>query len=575
MSVALWLVPLVVPLAAAGAALLPLRGRGWLLAGAPVPALALGLLGGPEAEVAVAWVLVDTRLGLDGPARMLLITSALLWAAAGGYARNGPGADRGFASLFLLTMTGNVGVLLAADAVSLYTSFSLMTVAGYGLVVHDRTPGALRAGRVYIALAIAGEVAIFSGLVLAVYAAGTTDLAALGPGVATSAHRDLTVGLLLAGFGVKAGIVPLHLWLPLAHPAAPVPASAVLSGAMIKAGLVGWIRVLPLGEVALPAWSTVVLAVGMATAAAGILVGLAQRDPKANLAYSSISQMGLMTVLVGVALGDPDAAPLAIAGATIYAMHHGFAKGSLFLGVGIAKAESDRRRHQLVLAGLALGALSLAGLPFTSGALAKVALKDAVGLLPGGTATAVGFALSLGAAGTTLLMGRLLLLVARPAEGGRVGRDRWGPWAIVVAAVAVASWVLPGAILQTDLPTASVAVVWDGLWPVLLGGALLAGAWQVGRRFEVTLPVVPPGDAVVAVEAVAGRLATTWTTVVTPLSASAADHLHALQRTAYLGVQPGSGVDRIDRRLTRWRTAGVLFAVLGVGLVVVLAVPGR
>jgi hypothetical protein len=103
---------------------------------------------------------------------------------------------------------------------------------------------------------------------------------------------------------------------------------------MIKAGLIGWLRVLPIGEVALPGWATLVITLGLLTALGGVAVGLTQRNPKANLAYSSVSQMGLMMVLVGVALAVPDGAELSVAAAGVYALHHGLAKGALFLGVG-------------------------------------------------------------------------------------------------------------------------------------------------------------------------------------------------------------------------------------------------
>jgi formate hydrogenlyase subunit 3/multisubunit Na+/H+ antiporter MnhD subunit len=572
-TVLAWLLPVAVPLVAALVALGPWRIRGWLLSLSALPALVLGVAGPPTADVEFDWVAMGGRLALDGPSRLLLVGTAALWTAGGVFARRRPGPQGGFAPLFLLAMAGNVGLLLAADAVTFYALFSLMTIAGYGLVVHERSAAALRAGRVYIALAVAGEMAIFTGLVLAVSAAGTSELAALGPAIAGSDQRDLTIGLLLAGFGVKAGVVPLHLWLPLAHPAAPVPASAVLSGAMIKAGLVGWLRVLPVGEVALPGWSTFVIAAGLLTAFAGVAIGLTQRDAKVNLAYSSVSQMGIITVLVGTALGEPDAAPLAVAGAATYALHHGFAKASLFLGVGLIRTEADPRRHRLLLAGLSLAAVSLAGLPLTSGALAKYAMKDSIGLLPSGTAGLVTVALAFAAAGTTLLMGRLLLLVRRPVDDGPPAPEQAAllvPWAALLVAVAVAGWVVPGAVLDVSLPTWSAAVLWDGTWPVLVGATLLAAGTGLWRRWGVAVPAIPAGDLVVPVEAAGQAARTAWRRRVTPLAEVVAVRGRALRERAYLAVLPGGEVDRLDVRLTRWRVAGVLFVGLGAVLAVLL-----
>jgi formate hydrogenlyase subunit 3/multisubunit Na+/H+ antiporter MnhD subunit len=572
MIAVLWLVPILVPLVGAAVALLPLQDRRWLLATAPLPALAIGLVG-PSAPPSLTWVLLDARLGLDATGRILLVMTAALWTAAGASART-QAADRRFAGLFLLTAAGNIGLLLADDVATFYTLFALMTFAAYGLVVHDRTRTALRAGRVYLTLAVMGEVAIFTGVILGVIAAGgSTDFADLRAAVAAAGHRDLIVGLLVAGFGVKAGIVPFHLWLPLAHPAAPVPASAVLSGTMIKAGLVGWLRLLPIGEIALPAWSGGLVAAGLVSAFAGVLIGVTQRDPKANLAYSSISQMGIIAVLVGVGLGEPEAAGFAVAAAAVYALHHGFAKGALFLGVGIAKAEPDRRRHRLVLAGMALAALSLAGLPLTSGALAKVELKDAIGALPAGSASVLSLALSLAAVGTTVLMGRLLFLLPRPATGPG-DRPPVLPWVGVLVAVGAATWVVPGPILGRAGPAWPTAgTVWDGLWPVLLGTVVVAGAWAVQRRRPLPLLGAPPGDAVVLIERGLRGLGDLWTRRVSPTAETAATLARRLREAAYDAAQPGGGFDRVDRHLVRWRTAGLLLAAVA-GLLAALLMTG-
>jgi hydrogenase-4 component B len=110
----------------------------------------------------------------------------------------------------------------------------------------------------------------------------------------------LAIGLLLLGLGVKAGMVPLHIWLPLAHPAAPVAASAVLSGTMIKTALLGWMRFLPVGAVALPEWGGLLAGAGTLTLLFALPIGLTQSDPKVVLAYSSISKMGLMMLVLGL-----------------------------------------------------------------------------------------------------------------------------------------------------------------------------------------------------------------------------------------------------------------------------------
>ena len=569
MRTVIWLTPVAVPLATALAVALAGRRIGWLIPVAPLPALALGVLGDTGAGPELPWVLPGVQLGLDGPGRALLIAAATLWIAAAIYALRAPGVARGFGPLFLLTMAGNLGLLLADDAVSLYVFFALMTVAGYGLVVHDRSEFALRAGRVYIALAIVGELAVFTGLALSVSAAGSLDLAELGPAIAVSPHRDLTVGLVLAGFGAKAGIVPLHLWLPLAHPAAPVPASAVLSGAMIKAGLVGWIRVLPLGDAGLAGWSSLLMAAGLASIVLGVVAGTTQRQPKVTLAYSSISQMGVLAVLVGVGLRDPEAAPLAVAAAALYAMHHGFAKGALFLGVGVLGAESRVPWRRVHLLGAGLAAVALAGGPLTSGALGKLAVKDTVSFLPQDSAWALTVALSLGAAGTTVLMARVVILVARPqGEGTAAPAAVVVPWFAVLGAVLAVPWLVQATLLD-DLarPALTPGSLWDGLWPIALGLAAVAAAWILGRCRSSTLGQIPPGDVVVGIERLAHALGSGWTRTIAPAAAGMGALMRAVQEAAYLAVQPGRSVDLFDRRMTRWRAGGLLFVLLGAALV--------
>ena len=183
----------------------------------------------------------------------------------------------------------------------------------------------------------------------------------------------------------------LHVWLPLAHPAAPAPASAVLSGAMIKAALLGWLRFLPLGEEALGGWGHLLFLLGSITVIYGFLVGLVQTNPKVVLAYSSVSKMGLMTALLGLGLANPALAPALLTGLVLFAAHHGLAKGALFLGVGVAHASPAR----WVVPALAIPALVLAGAPFTSGALTKQLLEAPLQELQGAWAAAMPLLLTL------------------------------------------------------------------------------------------------------------------------------------------------------------------------------------
>lgn len=501
------LLAVVLPLALLPLVLLPATRR-FGLALAPwsaVPALLLALGGTTDAE-SFAWLLLGLRVGLDDTGRVFLLFTAWLWWLAGLFGRAYLADDAReprFVAFYLATLCGNLGLIVAQDIAGFYLFFALMTFAAYGLVVHAGSDEARRAGSVYIVLAVIGEMLLLAGFLLAAQQAGSIDLARVPAAVAQAPARDAIVGLLLAGFGVKAGVLLLHVWLPLAHPVAPTPASAVLSGAMIKAGLLGWLRFLPIGQVALPDWGALCVAAGLAATFYGAVVGLAQTNAKTVLAYSSISQMGLMTALVGAALLAPEAAPLALTAVVVFAAHHGLAKGALFLSVGI-----DGGPPWLLRLGQAAAALALAGAPWTSGAAAKYLLKGALGAAPAPWPAWVDAAvLPLSSFVTALLLLRFMLLAA-PGPG-RAHFGHWLPWGLSVLGVAAAvPWwkpdaVLAGADLAGFMPIVAALVV-----------ALVAGAapvrWRAWR--------IPPGDVLALGSLVGLRL---WRAMVGTYSAVA------------------------------------------------------
>lgn len=478
---------LLLPLALAALVLYPASRRmGLALAPwAALPGLALALAAPESYVLDLPWLLLGSRFGLDDTGRLFLAFTALLWLAAGIYARawlvNDP-RRHVFTGFFLATLTGNLGVCLALDAASFYFAFALMTFAAYGLVAHVADAKARRAGRVYLAMALLGEAMLLVGLLLSVGAAQShfpTEMARAAGNTPLLAHV-----LLALGFGVKAGVPLLHMWLPLAYPAAPAPASAVLAGAMIKAGLLGWLRFLPLGEAALPELGAAMLGVGIGATFFGVVAGLPQRDAKTVLAYSSVSQMGFLTLAVGAGLLTPQAWPLLLPAIGLYALHHALAKGALFLGEGVAQRMG---RNKLVWAGLALPALALAGAPYTSGALAKVALKDALTALPEPWSVLLASVLALAAVGTALLMFRFLWLLWRErGQGG--GAGLLPPWLVLLVAVAFLAWLKAEA--GSVAATISVPGLWWASWPVLLAAVLAVSTRRLGWHG----PAIPPGD---------------------------------------------------------------------------------
>lgn len=450
---------------------------------AAVPALSLALAAPDGAVLDLPWLLLGIRFVLDDTARLFLGFTALVWLVSSWYARAYLANDSRrplFWAFFLLTQAGNLGVCLAADAAGFYMLFALMTFAAYGLVIHTRTDESRRAARVYLVMAVLGEAALVVGVLLAVWTAGSHRLADL----ASAPTSSLAAWLLAVGFGVKVGVPLLHMWLPLAHPVAPVPASAVLSGVLLKAGLLGWLRFLSPGHGAPSELGATLMAAGLAAAFLGVVAGLMQRDTKVLLAYSSVSQMGYMSLGVGAGLVVPDLWPTLLPAVGLYAAHHALAKSALFLGVGVARAHGGR---PWVLVGMALPALALAGAPLTSGMGAKLALKSALAGLPASWEALLSWWLPLAALGTALLMARLLLLVAaEPARSGAAGlASSW--WALVFLGLGL-PWVLH------RVPDAGA--LWTATWPVALALTLAAGAWRLGLH----PPRLPPGDLILPLE---------------------------------------------------------------------------
>ena len=471
-----------------------------LLALAPAPALAAALLAPSSTTLVLPEPPFRMTLALDLPGAMLLGAAALLWIVAGAYAsaylRGDVNAGR-FAEWWLLTLTGNIGVFITADLVTFYLTFSMVSLAAWGLIVHDGTPGGRRAGIVYVALAVLGEAFLLMAFVFLASAStnGSLSIRDALSALPTSPWRDATLVLLILGFGVKIGLVPGHVWMPLAYTAAPVPAAAVLSGAAVKAGVIGFIRFLPLGG-AMPEWGAVLAVAGISSAFYGILVGITQPNPKTVLAYSSVSQMGLLAAALGLGLaaGDIGAAP----GVSFAAAHHTLAKGALFLAIGVSVTAGPRLWP--VLAPAAVLALGLGGLPLTGGMLAKLALKAQFG--EGIAATLATFS----SAGSTLLMLHFLRRLAQTTPRGPAPAALTRPWLIMALAAFAVPWLLyPMVERERILAALAPAVLWAAAWPVLAGGVLAVGLWRWGDR----LPRVPEGDVVVAGEA-AMRSTAAW-----------------------------------------------------------------
>jgi len=227
---------------------------------APVPALVAIVVIAPGSGLSLPWLLLDLKLLLDPLGVGFLAFTAVLWLFAGAQlAWSEARYSRLFYASFVASMAGNLGVLVAGDMAGFYFFFALMSFAAYGMIVEERSEQAFRAGRVYMWLVVIGEVALFAALAWIATERNWLGLPALLGGTLTTVPAVLIV----LGFGIKAGLVPLHVSLPLVYASAPSPARMVLAGAMLNAGVIGWLRFIPFGVLPSSDLGALLIAIGL------------------------------------------------------------------------------------------------------------------------------------------------------------------------------------------------------------------------------------------------------------------------------------------------------------------------
>ncbi len=271
-----------------------------------------------------------------------------------GYGRHEPAPHR-VLPFFPAFLAGMNLVVLADDAFSYLLCWEFMSLASWALVMaHHREPGNAKAGYVYLVMASFGTLALLLAFGLLAGPAGDYGFAAIRAAPHTPYAATLVLVLMLLGAGSKAGLVPLHVWLPLAHPAAPSHVSALMSGVMTKVAIYGFIRVVfdLLGQPIWPA-SVVVLFLGGITAVMGILYAMMESDLKRLLAYSTIENVGVIFASLGLALafqanGLKLAAALAFTAALFHVLNHSLFKSLLFFGAGaVLNATGERDMDKL------------------------------------------------------------------------------------------------------------------------------------------------------------------------------------------------------------------------------------
>lgn len=298
---------------------------------------------------------------------------------------------------YLLTLGATVGVFISKDLYTAFIFFEIMSLTSYTWVAHDEKPAAMRAAGTYLAVAVIGGLVMLMGIIMCYYLLGTLEIDGLheaaqaifnGTSEGDKAAIYVAGALILFGYGAKAGMFPLHIWLPKAHPVAPAPASALLSGILTKSGIYG-VLVLCFeifrGD---KSWGTVILVLGCITMLLGAVLAVFSIDLKRTLACSSMSQIGFILVGCAFSVLLNEENSLAAAGTVLYMVNHSMFKLVLFMCAGAVYMKLHRldlndirgfgKNKPLLKAAFAIGALGIMGIPFFSGYISKTLIHEGI-----------------------------------------------------------------------------------------------------------------------------------------------------------------------------------------------------
>lgn len=398
------------------------RGQ-WIAAGMALAASGLGMAGslavlggGDSAGVRLPWVLSGTalELELDGLSAFFLLPIFLMEGLGSlyglSYWRQAEHPDNGRGLRFFWgTIVGGMALLVQArNGPAFLLGWEGMALSGFFLVAtEDERSEAREAGWIYLFATHVATLCLFGLFALWRRWSGSWEMRELGPEQVDAAGATVFFVLAVMAFGIKAGLMPFHVWLPPSHASAPSHVSAMLSGVVIKMGIYGLVRFLGYMPVPPVGWGALLLALGCASALLGVGFALGQHDLKRLLAYHSVENIGIIVMGLGVALlgrslGRPEWVLLGLAGALLHVWNHGFFKGLLFLCAGsVLKATGEReidrlgglgRRMPWTAAFFAVGAIAICGLPPLNGFVSELLVY--LGLLraasPGAGASAIG-----------------------------------------------------------------------------------------------------------------------------------------------------------------------------------------
>ena len=367
------------------------------------------LLGGAAEPARAAW---GVPLGafvveIDALSAFFLVPIFVLGGLAAVYGRaymQGADAKRSLGPsifAFNVLLASMALVAIARNGVLFLVAWEVMALSSYVLVTFDHEEAEVRrAGWVYLIATHIGTMALIAMFVLLARNAGSYDFAAFDAAAPLTPGTGFAIFILaIIGFGAKAGLVPMHVWLPEAHAAAPSHVSAVMSGVLLNMGIYGIVRTLSILGPARPYWGPTLMVLGLLGAALGIALALYQRDMKRALAYSSVENIGLVALGLGLGYwgassGRPEVATLGAAGGLLHLWNHTLMKGTMFLGAGSVLHATGTKNlerlggllHRMPRTGAAMiaGAVAISGLPPMNGFVSEWLLY--LGLIRGGIA---------------------------------------------------------------------------------------------------------------------------------------------------------------------------------------------
>ena len=299
----------------------------------------------------------------------------------------------------LVTLGATEGVMLSADLMTTFVFFEILSFTSFTWVIHEETKEAIRAGYTYLFIAVIGGLVLFMGLLMMYHQTGTlmfSELPAAVSSVVSEGGRQelLAAGFcILFGFGCKAGMFPVHVWLPKAHPVAPSPASALLSGILTKVGIYGILMTMMNAFIRERLFGEVVLLLGCVTMFLGALLALFSVNLKRTLACSSMSQIGFILTGTGMvplleAAGIEEGKVLAISGTMLHMVNHSLIKLTLFMAAGVVVMNLHAltlddirgygRNKPYLKVAFALGALGISGVPLFNGYISKTLLHEGI-----------------------------------------------------------------------------------------------------------------------------------------------------------------------------------------------------